>query len=96
MDIRSIINEEIADYIKRLDSQREDVKKAVESYEDADDEEQKLQKGIDAEEAKQKLYKLEAEFLKEKIEDSKKTKEEYRAKIAALRSSGGNSESLSI
>lgn len=93
MDIRTLINEEIADYIRKLDSQREDVKNAVDAYEDEDDQQEKLQKGMDAEEAKQKLYKLEAEFLKEKISESKKKQEEYRAKISALGSSNG---SLSI
>lgn len=84
MDIRSLINEEIADYIRKLDSQRDDVKKAVDEYEEEENERDKLQKGLRAEEEKQKLYTLEAQFLKEKVIESKKKQREYKARMSAL------------
>jgi hypothetical protein len=87
MNIRSIINEEIADYIKKISSQKDDVKQTVDSFESEEEGIKKMEKGIRAEESKQKLYKLEAEFLKEKVLSSKQKQSEYKARIEALRNS---------
>lgn len=85
MDIRQIITEEIADFLNQVEDQKINVKRSIENFENENDELQKIKKQIKSEAEKQKLFKLEAQLLKEKIIDSKRRMDEMktRAKILA-------------
>jgi hypothetical protein len=87
MDIQSLINEEIAEYIRKLDNQKKQVEKADMSSHQEKDVEDKLKKGLQAESERQKLFSLQARFLKEKVMLSKEKQSELRAKLDVVRKS---------
>jgi len=87
MDIQSLINEEIAEYITKLDKQKKVVDKTVRQYELEQNEERKLKKGLRAEMEKQKMFTLQAKFLKEKVTSSKQRQTELQARLDVVRKS---------